>query len=88
MKIISIPEELKVLKQKYPKLEKIGTIEQIRDFENNILRTNYLTYQKMEIERGNFRMYLNIKRRYRLDPQKFIRLFKLYLNEVPSFQDR
>ena len=31
-------------------------------------------------------MYLNIKNRYKDDPEKLIKTFKLYFNKIPSFE--
>lgn len=33
-------------------------------------------------------MYLNIKNRYKNDPERLIRTFKLYFNKIPSFESR
>ena len=33
-------------------------------------------------------MYLNIKNRYKFDPEKLIRTFKLYFNKIPGFERR
>lgn len=86
--IYSIPGELKVVKKTIPEMKKIKTIEQIRDFENELSKQNYMTQQILDREKTYFRMYLNIKRRYTDCPEKFVKLFKLYLNQVPSFQKK
>lgn len=33
-------------------------------------------------------MYLNIKNRYKYDPEKLVRTFKLYFNKIPFFENR
>jgi len=33
-------------------------------------------------------MYLNIKNRYKYKPEKLIKIYKLYFNKVPPFENR
>ena len=86
--LFAIPSELQILQKKIPRLQKIKTIDKIREFEFNMVKNQSLTFQKMEREKTFFRMFLNIKKRYKHNPAKFIKLFKLYLNQMPSFQTR
>lgn len=87
-KEFTIPMELNVSKKIVPVIKRANTIEQVRSFEKKLIKNHNLTMQALEREKVVFRMYLNIKKRYRFNPNKFIRLFKLYLNDVPVFQER
>lgn len=87
-KVFTIPGQLKVWKSPVPVLQKQNTIQEIRDFETELRRKEVHSFQVFQREKTYFRMFLNIKKRFRHSPQKFVKLFKLYLNEVPSFQKR
>lgn len=87
-KEFTIPMELNVSKKIVPIIQRTNTIDEVRSFEKKLIKNNDLTMQALEREKVVFRMFLNIKKRYRFNPNKFIRLFKLYLNEVPVFQKR
>ena len=84
----TIPGQLKVWKSPIPIIQKQNTIQEIREFETKLRKKEIFNLQVLEREKTYFRMFLNIKKRFKHNPQKFITLFKLYLNQVPSFQER
>lgn len=84
----TVPGQLKVWKSPIPILKKQDTIQELRKFETELRRREVHNMQIFEREKTYFRMFLNIKKRFQHNPQKFIKLFKLYLNQVPSFQKR
>ena len=84
----TIPGQLKVWKSPIPIIKKQNTIQEIRDFETEMRKKDIYNLQVLQREKTYFRMFLNIKKRFKHNPEKFIKLFKLYLNKVPSFQAR
>ena len=44
--------------------------------------------EKIEKEKLYFRVYVNLKNRYKNDPEKFVKIFKLNFNVIPNFNSR
>ena len=82
---IRIPKELTVTKAKLNPIER-KYLSRIRTLERKLL--NEFELKQRNKEKLYFNMYLNIKNRYKYNPQKLIKIYNIYFNRVPEFKKK
>lgn len=82
---IRIPKELTVTKAKLNPIER-KYISRIRTLEKTLLSEFELKQRNKE--KIYFNMYINIKNRYKYNPQKLIKIYNVYFNRIPEFKKR
>lgn len=86
VEFVRIPKQLKINKATLNPHAAKSTLKKIYTFEHKVL-TQYEKQQR-EKEKVYFRIYINLKKRYQHRPFDFIKIYKVYFNQVPDFSER